>query len=78
MRAGESLDMDAFIRDLDRLGYSVQPLVQEAGEVSRRGGIVDVFPPTSDDPVRIEFWGDEIESIRYFAAVQPADAAHSR
>ena len=68
LRPGQGLKMETLLRDLARLGYTMEPLVQEAGEASRRGGIVDVFPPTERAPLRIEFFGDEIESIRTFSA----------
>src|SRR5258708_5540248 len=64
---GQALDMEDLIVELDRLGYVSAPIVQMTGEFSRRGGIVDVFPPTADDPLRIEFFGDEIESLRHFS-----------
>ncbi|HUF53002.1 MAG TPA: transcription-repair coupling factor [Dehalococcoidia bacterium] len=67
LRTGERMEMETFLRELARLGYAMEPLVQEAGEASRRGGIVDVFPPTATQPVRIEFFGDEVESIRVFS-----------
>ncbi|HVN97595.1 MAG TPA: transcription-repair coupling factor [Syntrophorhabdaceae bacterium] len=47
-------------------GYDNTPLVREAGEYAKRGNIIDVFPPSSDKPVRIEFLGDEILSLRLF------------
>ena len=47
-------------------------VVEVAGEFSVRGGILDVFPTDSTDPVRIEFFGDEVESIRPFDAEIPA------
>ncbi|MCH7810531.1 MAG: transcription-repair coupling factor, partial [Chloroflexi bacterium] len=68
LRPGQRLEMETFLRELARLGYTMEPLVQEASEASRRGGIVDVFPPTEQAPLRIEFFGDEIESIRTFSA----------
>ena len=68
LRPGQKLEMETLLRELARLGYTMEPLVQEAGEASRRGGIVDVFPPTERAPLRIEFFGDEIESIRSFSA----------
>ena len=49
-------------------GYSVEPVVEHSGQVSRRGGIIDIYSPTMDGPVRIELFGDEIESIRRFDA----------
>lgn len=48
------------------VGYQVNPLVQEPGTIARRGGIVDLFPPGSDLPIRIDFFGDEVDSIRRF------------
>ncbi|HEY5640465.1 MAG TPA: transcription-repair coupling factor [Dehalococcoidia bacterium] len=68
LRAGQKLAMESLLRELARLGYTMEPLVQETGEASRRGGIVDVFPPPERAPLRIEFFGDEIESIRTFSA----------
>ncbi|MEO8456571.1 MAG: transcription-repair coupling factor [Chloroflexota bacterium] len=67
VRNGEKLDMEDFLREIDRLGYNSEALVQQAGEFSRRGGIIDVFPPTLDEPIRIEFFGDDVDSIRQFA-----------
>ncbi|NWF98066.1 MAG: transcription-repair coupling factor [Nitrospirae bacterium] len=51
---------------LQKLGYTSVPLVSEKGEFSRRGWIMDIFPTTFEDPIRIEFFGDEIENIKYF------------
>ena len=66
LRTGGSLDPEEFMRTLLRLGYSIAPLVEESGQASRRGGIVDVFPPAAERPVRIEFLGREIDSLRTF------------
>ena len=54
------------LRRLFDLGYVPVFEVAGRGEFARRGGIVDVFPPTSAFPVRIEFFGDEIDSVRSF------------
>ena len=51
---------------LQRCGYIKTELVEVVGQYSRRGGILDVFTANYDDPVRIEFWGDEIDSISFF------------
>lgn len=51
---------------MEKLGYKSVPLVSERGEFSRRGWILDVFPPTAETPLRLEFFGDEIESIKMF------------
>jgi transcription-repair coupling factor (superfamily II helicase) len=55
-----------FIRRLDDLGYEAVPLVEDVGTYSLRGGIVDVFSPDMDLPVRLELFGDTIESARAF------------
>jgi transcription-repair coupling factor (superfamily II helicase) len=58
---------DALIDGLARLGYSRAPQVEARGEFAVRGGIIDVFPSAGDHAVRIEFWGDDVESLRGFA-----------
>ena len=65
---GRSIDRDAFVETLVAAGYARMPLVEERGEISVRGGILDVFPPQRARPVRIELLGDEVESIRSFDA----------
>jgi transcription-repair coupling factor (superfamily II helicase) len=62
----ETIDFDDVVRRLVQMGYDSANTVTRPGEFSRRGGILDVFPSASDDPVRIELFGDEIESIRPF------------
>lgn len=47
-------------------GYARTELVEKRGDFAVRGGILDIFPPTEQHPLRVEFWGDEIEEIRYF------------
>ena len=64
--SGARLHQDALLRDLFDLGYSPVTEVAGRGEFARRGGIVDVFPPSMDLPIRIEFFGDEIDSLRAF------------
>ncbi len=66
LKAGQRLEMDAFLARLSAAGYVMEPLVQEAGQASRRGGIIDVFPPASQLPLRIELVGREVESLRLF------------
>src|SRR5438132_5830564 len=63
---GDRLEMDAFLGELAALGYSIEAVVVEGGQASRRGGLVDVFPPGAELPVRIELLGREIESLRAF------------
>jgi len=66
--AGEEADRDAVVRKLIAGGYTRTALVEEHGDFSLRGGILDIFAPLYDDPLRIEFFGDTVESIRRFSA----------
>ncbi len=66
LRVGARLHQDTLLRDLFDLGYSPVTEVAGRGEFARRGGIVDVFPPSMELPIRIEFFGDEIDSLRAF------------
>ncbi len=63
---GDFRDRDALAEKLVEGGYQRVPLVEKPGEFSLRGYIVDIYPPSDNFPVRMEFAGDEIESIRYF------------
>src|SRR3712207_1905501 len=63
--AGEVvIELDAALERLVELGYERVDRVSRPGEFAVRGGIVDVFPSTRRSPVRVEWWGDEIESVR--------------
>ncbi len=64
---GDDIDVDKAIADLVLAGYSRSELVQRRGEFAIRGGIIDVFPPTLEHPLRTELWGDTVEEIRAFA-----------
>lgn len=64
--AGAELDRQAFLEKLAAGGYERRPLVEERGEFSVRGGIIDLFPPLYQQPVRLEFWGEEVETLRFF------------
>ncbi len=66
LRTGEAPGWDATHERLYRLGYARVDVVSAAGEYAVRGGILDVFPATADAPVRVEFFGDEVESLRPF------------
>ncbi|MBW3663132.1 MAG: transcription-repair coupling factor [Actinobacteria bacterium] len=57
---------DALVEQLVELGYTRTPQVETRGEFAVRGGLVDVFPSAGDHAVRIEFWGDDVDSIRTF------------
>jgi transcription-repair coupling factor (superfamily II helicase) len=64
---GDDAGFDAVVGRLAGLAYTRVDLVGRRGEFAVRGGILDVFPPTAEHPVRIEFWGEEICEIRMFA-----------
>ena len=66
LRLHDEMPLDDLAAHLESIGYERHDPVEMAGEYSIRGGIVDVFPPGQDEPLRIEFFGDEIESIRRF------------
>ncbi|MCH8223417.1 MAG: transcription-repair coupling factor [Chloroflexi bacterium] len=63
---GDRLSMDELVGRWVDMGYELKPVVDGPGLASRRGGILDVYPPSLESPVRIEFFGDEVESIREF------------
>ena len=64
---GVEAPLDDVVRRLADAAYTRVDLVEKRGEFAVRGGIVDVFPPTEEHPLRVEFWGDEVEEIRAFA-----------
>ncbi len=66
LRRGEEVDLETLTSHLASVGYTRMDLVEMPGQFARRGGILDVYSPESDRPVRIEFFGDEIETIRKF------------
>src|SRR5580704_6650987 len=66
VRRGETFDTESLIHHLNTVGYVASDVVEMPGEYALRGGILDVYPPESDRPLRIEFLGDEVESIRKF------------
>nr|WP_279384248.1 hypothetical protein [Geotalea toluenoxydans] len=67
--AGEEAERDLLLEKLVKLGYSHVPLVEDRGGFSIRGGILDIFPPDLPTPVRIEFFGDFVDTIRTFDPV---------
>ena len=67
VEVGQRLDLDAFVDRLAAMGYERVPQVEERGEMAVRGGLVDLYPSTADGPVRIDWFGDEVEQIRAFS-----------
>jgi len=68
LTAGQDVDggLDATVRRLVDISYARVELVEKRGEFAVRGGILDVFPPTEEHPVRVEWWGDTVEEVRSF------------
>ena len=66
IRRAETLDVEALLRHLNTVGYTTADMVEMPGQYALRGGILDVYSPEADRPVRVDFFGDEVESIRKF------------
>jgi transcription-repair coupling factor (superfamily II helicase) len=66
MRPGQLLDLERTLTTWIGMGYRSARVVEAPGEFSRRGGILDIFPPSAAAPIRIELFGDEVESLRHF------------
>ena len=66
LKRSEEVDLETLTAHLSSVGYAQVDLVEMPGQFTRRGGILDVYSPEADRPVRIEFFGDEIETIRKF------------
>ena len=66
LRAGDEVDLDDVAARLAAAAYARVDLVEKRGEFAVRGGILDVFPPTEEHPLRVEFWGDTVEEVRWF------------
>ncbi|MBS43854.1 MAG: transcription-repair coupling factor [Nocardioides sp.] len=67
LRPGTTVGLDDLVASLAGAAYTRVDLVEKRGEFAVRGGIVDVFPPTEEHPLRVELWGDEVEEIRSFS-----------
>src|SRR5262249_47352612 len=66
IRRTESLDLDELVQHLNTVGYVAVDVVEMPGQYAVRGGLIDAYPPEADRPLRIELFGDEVESIRKF------------
>src|SRR5690349_6484850 len=67
LHVGAEFDFEALVARLVELAYTRVDMVGKRGEFAVRGGILDIFPPTAEHPVRVEFWGDEVSEIRMFS-----------
>jgi len=66
LRRGDEIDLETLTAHLASVGYTQMDLVEMPGQFTRRGGILDIYSPEADRPIRIEFFGDEIDTIRKF------------
>src|SRR4029078_11277935 len=66
VKRGEQINPLDLVEWLEEQGYEPEAQVNHKGEIALRGGILDIFPPISPWPIRLEFFGDELESLRYF------------
>ncbi len=65
-KVGQRINLNEVIRQWVALGYQPEEVVEVPGSFSRRGGILDIFPPSATMPIRVELFGDEIDSLRNF------------
>ena len=77
LKTGQTFPFDKLLEKLIEMGYRRETVASDKGEFAVRGGILDIFPVSTPDPYRIEFWGDEIESMRTYdpvgqKSIQPA------
>ncbi|MBS1691003.1 MAG: transcription-repair coupling factor [Actinobacteria bacterium] len=75
LTVGAEADFDSTVARLVELAYSRVDMVGKRGEFAVRGGILDVFTPTAEHPVRVEFWGDEVSEMRMFAVADQRSIA---
>ena len=66
IKLGDTVDIHKLVNKLYDLGYTRESVVNKTGEIAVRGFVVDIFPINYKKPIRIEFWGDTVDSIRYF------------
>lgn len=66
LKSGQVYSFQGLIDKLVEMGYERRPVAADKGEFAVRGGIIDIFPVSSPDPYRLEFWGDELESLRIY------------
>jgi transcription-repair coupling factor (superfamily II helicase) len=78
VRVGDTLDRDALVRWLADHGYTRLDAVEDAGDFAVRGEIVDVWPPGVGEPLRVDFFGDQIESVHHFDPKPSAPPSRSR
>ena len=67
LKVGEQVEIANAVKELLTLGYKRTDLVEKRGEFAQRGGILDIFPPHAQHPIRVEFFDDSIDEVRYFS-----------
>jgi len=75
LRVGDNVSFSELPHELEERGFERVPLVEEVGQFAVRGGILDIFSVAAGEPVRLEFWGDEIVSIRHFDVLDQRSTA---
>ncbi len=75
LQVGDEVDLSSLVEQLVSLAYTRVDMVEKRGEIAVRGGLLDVFPPTADHPVRVEFFGDEITDLRTFGVIDQRSIA---
>ncbi|MBN1211943.1 MAG: transcription-repair coupling factor [candidate division Zixibacteria bacterium] len=76
IKKGEETNIDELVEHLLNLGFRPVRLVEEVGDFARRGGLIDLFTPGSEAPVRVEFFGDEVDTIRQFEVATQRTIGH--
>lgn len=69
LKTGMNRDFESLIKQMNNIGFKRQDIVEQVGEFSVRGGLIDIYTWNSDEPFRLEFFGNEIESIRKFDVI---------
>jgi transcription-repair coupling factor (superfamily II helicase) len=69
IKKGDSVESDYLVSRLVKMGFVRRPMVEQLGDFALRGGIIDIFPATAPEPVRLELFGDEVDSLRSFSVL---------
>ncbi|MDN5343976.1 MAG: hypothetical protein PWQ18_87 [Clostridia bacterium] len=78
LETGQTIDREALLRRLVTMGYQREEIVTAPGQVAVRGGIIDIYPPGAENPVRLELFGDTIDFLRYFEVDNQRSVAATR
>lgn len=77
LEKGKKYPFDNLVKQLVALGYQRTPTASDKGQFATRGGIIDIFPVSSPDPFRLEFWDDDLESIRIYDPIGQKSIRHA-